>query len=88
MPELGFPFLAMWLCLFKMHAGVEVCQFVYKCYEKTIWVEINVQADAVMRLVLRRLAVIAQYALTFMCKRKVYGMRPEIGSDKVKGIGR
>lgn len=88
MPELGFPFFAMWLCLFKMHTGMQVCQFVYKRNKKTILIEINVQADAVIRLFLRRFAVIAQYALAFMCKRKVYGMRPEIGSDKVKGIGR
>ncbi len=88
MTKLRFPLLAMWLHpVGKMNKGEHMSQLVQQGAQKTIRVQICIDADTVIRHIWHRMTIIAQYTPALMRKRKVYGIRLEKGSDLLKCTG-
>ncbi len=78
MPELCLPFFAVrWCFMLEMYKGEHMRQLMQQRYQEAVWVKVCIDTDTVVRGFRYRMAVVAQYALAFMRKGKVYGMRCE-----------
>lgn len=86
MPELGLPFFPMRRNpVPEMYEHFEMRDFMQQSNQKTIGIEVYVDADTMIVVLARWVAVIAQYRFAFVGKRKVYGMTLKVRCNERKG---
>ena len=89
MAELRFPFAAMGRAtVLKMYIDLKVRYLMQECDQKTVGVQVHIDADAVVGMVFRGMAVIAQNAFALVGEREVYGMVLEKRSNQIEGAFR
>lgn len=85
--ELGFPLLAMRTMIVpEVHKGEHMCQLVHEGDEEAVRIEVAVHTYAVMRLVGRRMPVIAEHRLALVREGKVHGVVLKIGRHQLEGV--
>ena len=67
--------------MLKMHKGIHMRKLVQQRDQEAIWIQIGIDAYAMIWRIGNRMAIVAQHAFAFMSDGKMNGMRLKERSD-------